>query len=167
MPLGNDDIPEVAILEAASFPTPWSEEQYRLVLRQGACKLFGVRLQSGRAHSGPGGLIAYIAVAVHAAAEEMEVYNIAVAEKYRKKGLGKRLLRLALRAAAQNGVSRALLEVRESNAAAVALYASLGFQRVGVRRGYYPDTGEDAHVYACVLTRRESGFSEKQPGEGL
>ncbi len=146
--LGEGDLSEVAELEARSFTTPWSAEQYRLMLRQGGCRLFGVR--SGP--DGAGGLLAYIAVSAHPGADELEVYNIAVSAPYRRAGAGKKLLRLALTAAARNGIVRALLEVRENNAPAIALYRSLGFTRVGTRPKYYPDTGEDAHVYACDLS---------------
>ncbi len=154
--LGLEDIPEIAALEALSFSTPWSAEQYDLVLRHGACKVFGARLQSAGPDGRAGELAAYIAVSAHAGADEMEVYNIAVAEAYRQQGIGKKLLCLAMQAAAKNGITRAVLEVREHNVPAIALYRSLGFTRAGVRRGYYPDTGEDAHVYVCDLTRQAS-----------
>ncbi len=141
--LTEQDLDDVAALEAASFPTPWTAAQYRALLRHGGCALFGA-LHGSR-------LAGYIAVAVHAAAGEMEVYNIAVAHAYRRRGIGKKILRLALDAAARNAVSQAILEVRVSNAPALALYRSLGFRQVGVRPNYYHDTGEDALVLARPL----------------
>lgn len=141
--LREEDLTAVAALEATAFPTPWSEEQYRVVMRHGGCVLFGAWLESA--------LAGYIAVAMQPGTGEMEVYNIAVAEELRRGGIGKKLLGLALEAAAGNGVSRAILEVRRSNTPAIALYRSLGFEQAGERKGYYHDTGEDALVLARPL----------------
>jgi len=141
--LMENDLPAVADLEAASFPTPWTAEQYTVVIRQGGCAVFG-------ALDGPN-LAGYIAVGVQPTIGEMEVYNIAVAERFRRLGIGKKLLRLALEAATINGVTQAMLEVRIGNVAALALYHSLEFSQVGVRAGYYHDTGEDALVLTRVL----------------
>lgn len=129
----------VAALEAAAFPTPWTAEQYAAVMRQGGCALFG-------AFAGEK-LAGYIAVAVNGGVGEMEVYNIAVDEAYRRSGIGKKLLSLSLAAGAKNGVVSVFLEVRESNIPAIGLYESLGFVKSGVRKRYYRDTGEDALVY--------------------
>ena len=137
------DLPFVAELEAVSFATPWSAGQYKAVMQQGGCALFG---------AWRGTLLAgYIAIAVNASIQEMEVYNIAVAEAYRRKGIARRLLSLALEAAARRGAEMAILEVRIANAPAIALYQTLGFCEVGVRKGYYHDTGEDALVLARSL----------------
>lgn len=142
--LHEEDLPHVAALERIAFPTPWTAEQYAAVMRQGGCALFG-------AFDGTE-LAGYIAVAVQAAIGEMEVYNIAVAEQYRRNGIGKKILALSMAAAARNGVTTAFLEVRRTNVPAIALYESLGFVQTGVRKGYYPDTGEDALVYACPVS---------------
>lgn len=69
----------------------------------------------------------------------------------RRKGLGKRLLRLVLQACAKMGMQKAALEVREGNYAAIGLYEGLGFERCGRRRHYYPDNGEDALIFAIKL----------------
>lgn len=134
------DLEALAALEAASFNTPWSAEQYAAMIEGGACAVFGAFCGDV--------LAGYIAVGMHPAAGEMEVYNIAVDEMHRRGGIGRKLLSLAFDAAALNGVARVFLEVRETNAPALALYNSLGFSRVGVRPRYYPDTGEDALVLA-------------------
>ncbi|MDL2209971.1 ribosomal protein S18-alanine N-acetyltransferase [Desulfovibrio sp. OttesenSCG-928-O18] len=141
--LTEEDLGAVAALEAVSFPTPWTAQQYEAVMRHGGCVLFGALLEST--------LAGYIAVAMQPATNEMEVYNIAVAAELRCKGIGKKLLRLTLEAAARNDISRAILEVRRSNVPAIALYRSLGFEQVGERKGYYHDTGEDALVLARPL----------------
>lgn len=141
--LAENDLDQVSALEAVSFSTPWTAEQYALIMRQGGCTLFGAFLKEN--------LAGYIAVAVHPSISEMEVYNIAVSETFRRLGIGKRLLRLSLEAAARNGVELAILEVRLSNAPAIALYQALGFSQIGTRPGYYHDTGEDALVFARPL----------------
>lgn len=144
--LTEEDLAEVATLEAASFPTPWTENQYRAVMRQGGCALFGALKNKT--------LIGYIAVAVYKAAGEMEVYNIAVETAERKKGVGNRLLSLVVEAAGKIGIEQIALEVRVSNIPAIALYTSLGFEQAGVRRGYYHDTEEDALVFIKTITPR-------------
>lgn len=139
-PLTEDDLESVAALEAEAFSTPWTADQYRAIMRHGGCALFGALL-------GPV-LAGYIAVSLQRETAEMEVYNIAVTAAFRRRGIASKLLSLALRAAAGNGATRAILEVRESNTAAIALYRSLDFIQVGIRRGYYHDTGENALVFA-------------------
>lgn len=141
--LTDRDLAAVAMLESVAFPTPWTEEQYRAVLRQGGCTLFGALCGET--------LAGYIAVGMQPVTGEMEVYNIAVVEAFRRLGIGKKLLRLSLEAASRNNVERAVLEVRVSNVPAIALYRSLGFFQVGLRRGYYHDTGEDALVFSRSL----------------
>jgi ribosomal protein S18 acetylase RimI-like enzyme len=73
--------------------------------------------------------------------DEFEILNLAVAPESRRRGLGRALLLAAL---ARGG--RWFLEVRESNAAARALYGSLGFREIGERRAYYNDPPEKAIV---------------------
>ncbi len=75
---------------------------------------------------------------------EMEILNIAVVPAMRRQGFGSRILRLVLQIAGKMGIQRTFLEVRENNVAAQTLYTSAGFETVGIRPGYYPDTGENA-----------------------
>lgn len=164
--LQEEDAPELAALEAACFALPWSEEQYKKILRQQslpsppaetasalpressvrlpATPVFGMRAANGE-------LAAYICLGVYQATREAEIYNIAVRVSFRRHGLGKRLLAHALKAACRHGIERALLEVRPSNVAALALYASSGFAVCGSRKNYYKDSGEDALILACEL----------------
>lgn len=140
--LGPEDVKDVVALEQACFSTPWTEEQFNLSLEQKVFALFGLRLE--------GRLAAY--AAIYHAAGELEILNIAVAPEHRRQGLGRRLLSLLLQVAAKMGITRGVLEVRISNAPAIALYESLGFTRIGVRPGYYKDTDEDALLYECHLS---------------
>ncbi|MEO7094428.1 MAG: ribosomal protein S18-alanine N-acetyltransferase, partial [Polyangiales bacterium] len=75
--------------------------------------------------------------------DELHLLNVAVAVPCRRRGIGRALLADLLAYARAHEVVRILLEVRASNAAAIALYESLGFERFNVRAAYYSD-GEDA-----------------------
>jgi ribosomal-protein-alanine N-acetyltransferase len=75
--------------------------------------------------------------------DEVHLLNVAVAVSARRKGLGRALMEDLLAYARAHSVARILLEVRASNAPAIALYESLGFTRFNVRPRYYAD-GEDA-----------------------
>ena len=76
-------------------------------------------------------------------ADELDILDVAVHPDARRQGHGLRLMRYALTYARENQVRLVILEVRMSNVPAIALYDSLGFARVNVRKKYYPD-GEDA-----------------------
>ncbi len=85
--------------------------------------------------------------------DEAEVLNIAVVPAHCRKGFGRRLLRAGLDLLADR--ARCVhLEVRAGNAPAIALYRSEGFQRVGLRRNYYPAVQgrEDAILMRLDLT---------------
>ena len=75
--------------------------------------------------------------------DEVQVLNLAVAPVSRRRGVGRALLADLLARAREGGAAKVLLEVRASNAAARALYASFGFSEANVRKAYYAD-GEDA-----------------------
>jgi ribosomal-protein-alanine N-acetyltransferase len=132
--LGPDDLPQLLPLERQCFSHPWSERQFRLGLDNKAFYVFGLKRDAE--------LAAYCSF--HAAAGEMEIMNIAVAPHLRRRGLARRLLGLVLQICRNMGIEQGYLEVRRSNAAARALYEAFGFAECGVRKGYYPDNGEDA-----------------------
>ncbi|MGF1534970.1 MAG: ribosomal protein S18-alanine N-acetyltransferase [Elainellaceae cyanobacterium] len=78
--------------------------------------------------------------------DEAHITILAVDAQYRRQGLGQAVLEGMLQWAQQRGQEWATLEVRVSNAAAIQMYTKLGFQSVGRRRRYYPETGEDALI---------------------
>jgi ribosomal-protein-alanine N-acetyltransferase len=93
-----------------------------------------------------------------AVAEEAEILNLAVMPEERRHGLGSRLLEAGLSALAAAGAQRVWLEVRESNAAAQALYQRRGFTAAGRRARYYKNPVEDALVLRMPLPApRDSG----------
>jgi ribosomal-protein-alanine N-acetyltransferase len=78
--------------------------------------------------------------------DELHINTIAVAAEHRGRGLGSALMRHIMQDVVDQGVTRATLEVRESNRAARQLYESLGFISAGIRRGYYTEPAEDALI---------------------
>lgn len=136
-------------IEQKCFSLPWAEAQLHRAFAQQAFMAFGLgRLQ----------LLGYISL--YHIADQVEILNIAVVPAYQRQGHGTRLLNHVLRYMKKIDMQSVVLEVRESNRAARALYARSGFAQVGLRKQYYADTGEDALVLACdILTVRENGDS--------
>ncbi|MGE4371932.1 MAG: GNAT family N-acetyltransferase [Xanthobacter sp.] len=84
----------------------------------------------------------------HLVAPEAEILSIAVKGEERRRGLGGILLSHHLRRLAAEGVTTSFLEVEEGNAPALKLYASLGYEQIARRKGYYGGTAD-----ALVLKR--------------
>jgi ribosomal-protein-alanine N-acetyltransferase len=78
------------------------------------------------------------------AADEFEILNLAVASAQRRRGAATQLVAASLQSARNSGANRVYLEVRASNAVAIAFYARLGFEVCGRRTNYYRDPVEDA-----------------------
>lgn len=100
--------------------------------------------------------------------DEAELLTIGVAAAHQRKGLGREMLTGMLNAAQEKYIRRVFLEVRSSNAAAMALYRSAGFIEIGVRRGYYRNEkgSEDAITMACELQQHSSlTHAGERPGE--
>ena len=89
------------------------------------------------------------------AADEAEILSIGVAPEFQRRGLGYRLLADWMSLAAREGVVRVFLEVAADNVAAKALYGSLGFEQVGLRRNYYDRVGGD-RCDALILAKKPS-----------
>ncbi|MFO0567902.1 MAG: GNAT family N-acetyltransferase [Polyangiaceae bacterium] len=79
-----------------------------------------------------------------AVADERHVIDVATHPDFRRRGAARALLADAIARAQSDRARLVLLEVRRSNRPAIALYRSLGFAAVNLRRGYYSDTSEDA-----------------------
>jgi ribosomal-protein-alanine N-acetyltransferase len=96
-------------------------------------------------------------------ADELHLLDMATHPHYRRRGHSRRLL-VALVALARSEHKRlVLLEVRESNAPAIALYESAGFRTTGVRRSYYSDTGEDALEMRITLDPETGAMLPETP----
>lgn len=78
--------------------------------------------------------------------DEGEITNVAVDDRYRRKGVGEALLRHSMEICQERGVLRLVLEVRYHNKAAICLYEKMGFSEVGIRKGFYEMPKEDARI---------------------
>lgn len=83
--------------------------------------------------------------------ETMELHDIAVIEKAKKKGIGSQLMDFMLETARARQVEEIFLEVRQSNTAAITLYEKYNFKKLDVRKNYYSEPVEDAAVYTLLL----------------
>lgn len=140
-PMQPDDLAQVMEVELAAYPHPWTEAIFRDCLRVGyACWVA----------ESAGGLAGYLVLSV--AAGEAHLLNLCVAPWHQRQGLGRRLLRHAMRLAREHGADTIFLEVRPSNGRAISLYRDTGFAEVALRRGYYP-AGEGQREDALVLAK--------------
>jgi [ribosomal protein S18]-alanine N-acetyltransferase len=139
-----EDLEAIVDLERRCFSHPWSARHFKDAMRN-APRSRVLLLRAPASSEDPGrGIEAYSVV--QAVADEMHVHNLAVEPAERRRGLGRLLMELALDWGRRRGARRAFLEVRPSNAAAVALYGSLGFRTVSLRRRYYQHPTEDALI---------------------
>jgi len=141
-PMRAADVADVVGIERSSYQFPWSEGIFRDCLRVGyVCRVVTVARQ----------VMAYGVMSLGAG--EAHILNLCVGESFRCHGVGKRLLSSLVERATLAGMAEAFLEVRPSNTAAIRLYLALGFEQVGVRRGYYQAVGgrEDAAVLKRAL----------------
>ena len=82
--------------------------------------------------------------------DEGHIMNIAVSEKYRRRGIASKILDMLIETGKRRGVDAFTLEVRDGNGAAIALYEKKGFTLAGVRKKYYGGK-EDARIYWLYL----------------
>ena len=88
------------------------------------------------------------------AADEGEIYRIAVSESVRKKGIGSALIKYVIHKMKIDLVQQIYLEVRSLNKAAITLYEKSGFKKAGIREKYYSDNGENAFIFYFDLKER-------------
>jgi ribosomal-protein-alanine N-acetyltransferase len=150
------DIGAIAAIEKSCFADPWSEESFRRLLDV-APAIFMVALFPPE--PALAGYIIAFAVEIDA-----EVLNVAVDPRYRGKGLAGQMVDAVLIELGVRGVRAAFLEVRESNSAARALYASRGFREIGRRPKYYRRPVEDALVLRRFIEPADRASEGAQGG---
>ena len=133
------DVDGVAAVEAATFPTPWSREAFISEMKNVAARYL-VAEKDGR-------IIGYAGAWI--ILDESHITNIAVLKDERGQGIGRALTHGLMQYLSNLGAAYATLEVRKSNEVAQNLYVSLGFIKLGVRKRYYEDNGEDALIMVC------------------
>ncbi len=137
------DLEAVLRIEREVHAHPWTEGNFSDALRSGyLCKVYA---------SEAGDVVGYAMLML--AVDEAELLDIAIALPHQRRGKGRVLLEEMLQLARGAGMRRVVLEVRASNHAAIALYGSAGFERIGLRRNYYPaaQRREDAILMGRVL----------------
>lgn len=141
-PMTGADLPAVIAIENAIYAFPWTPGNFRDSLGAGyhcsAC------LRNGE-------LIGYAVVML--ASDEAHLLNLSIAAACQRQGCGSELLRRLCEVARKQGARLIYLEVRPSNAAGLRLYERHGFERVGLRREYYPAPAgrEDALILGLTL----------------
>ena len=141
-PARAEDLDAIVRLEETSFKDAWPAEMLAGELAHPRALLL---LASRGGEDPPAGYAAF-----RHAAGEAELLRLAVDPGERRRGVARALVAEGLERLDREGVQVCFLEVRIDNAPAVTLYESLGFARIGHRRGYYRD-GSDAVIFALEL----------------
>ena len=141
--LSTTDLPRAFQIETRAHAFPWSEKTF--ASNQGE-RYLNLQLAVD-------GEMAAFAI-TQIVLDEATLFNIAVDPAHQRRGLGRELLEAVIDEVEKRGVATLWLEVRASNAAAIALYESLGVNEADVRRNYYPTANghEDAIVMALPLS---------------
>ena len=134
-------IPQIAAMERACFTDPWSESALRDELLSPLARYF-VCTQEGQ-------VLGYIGTRM--VLDECQVANVAVSPSCRREGVASFLMEAMLDFCRREGMNLVTLEVRLSNSAAQALYEKFGFQKTGIRPGYYQSPPEDAVLMSLEL----------------
>lgn len=147
------DIEQVHAIEEATFAMPWSRQSFLEEMERNACARYLVAVET------EGTIVAYGGAWV--IFDEGHITNVAVEKARRGEGIGRKLMVALMQYAANLGVRYLTLEVRRSNTVAQALYKSLGFVELAVRKRYYEDNGEDALLMVCDhMPPVDESFSE-------
>lgn len=143
MPMDRSHIGQIAALERECFSTPWSEAMLTEVL-------FDSQASFIVAESEDGGVLGYAGLQV--VLDEGYIDNIAVEPNARRHGVADELLDVFCRFGEAN-LAFLTLEVRASNAPAIALYRKHGFEEAGRRKNYYTKPTEDAVIMTRYFKR--------------
>lgn len=151
VPMTADHLEELEKLERICFSRPWSRKMLAEEL-ENQCAAFLVAEDSVS-----GRVLGYAGLMV--VADEGYITNVAVFPEYRRQGIAAQILQVFVQFAEANRLAFLTLEVRPSNAAAIALYQGFGFEEVGRRKNYYDLPKEDA----LILTKYfETGEAKQQ-----
>jgi len=140
--MSREDLEEVCFIERRTFPSPWSRGVFENELAKAGGTRTGATIYL--VAKIPGRVVGY--TGLFQVGDEGHITNLAVDFKYRRKGIGTLLVLSLIESATRRGIKRLTLEVRKPNLVAQEFYRKFGFREVGLRKGYYSDTGEDAVV---------------------
>jgi ribosomal-protein-alanine N-acetyltransferase len=142
------DVAAVCAIEQQVQSQPWTQGNFSDALRSGyRCVVDEIATE----------IVSY--AVLMPVVDEAELLTIAVAPSQQRKGLGGLMLRAIIASAEAQELRKIFLEVRVSNAGAIALYRASGFVEIGLRRGYYQNAEgrEDALLMACELIGEARG----------
>ncbi len=140
------DVDRIVAIERDGFLHPWSRE---LVERELGHSWSRILLACDETPLRDERVLGYIVFwIVH---DEVHVLNVATALEARRRGVGRSLMEAAEEEGRARGARLATLEVRRSNAGAIALYRAIGYRQVGIRPNYYAEENEDAIVMVKML----------------
>ena len=150
--LALSDLRAIEEIERRSYPTPWSRSMFAGELAKPSSICLGAFDLDGD----EGKLVGFLIVSRYV--DAWHVMNVAVDPAHRGRGIATMLLERLFELTADDARRGYTLEVRVSNATAIALYERLDFQRHGLRRGYYTDNREDALImWKGPLVSRSAG----------
>ena len=139
-PMTLADIQTVRQIDVRSFSLPWPERSYHFELTENpASRSWVAEVKDKDGQKQLAGMLVLWQII-----DEAHIGTIATDPDFRRHGIARRMLAVALLDAARAGIQKVFLEVRRGNTAAQALYQRFGFEVSSVRRHYYQDTGEDA-----------------------
>jgi len=142
-PMKLEQLDEVDSIETESFRYPWSKNAFAWEINSQTALSRVAMIDKKVA----GYLVLWTAY------DEMHLGNIAVAKRWRRRGVAEKMMRWLLREAKRRNVARLTLEVRTCNYPAIALYKKFGFREVAVRKQYYPE-GTDAYLMSLELSEQ-------------
>lgn len=134
--MAQEDLAQVSEIESQIFSLPWSEKAFEESLKN-SNTLYIVAKEKEE-------VLGYIGMYI--SFQEGNITNVAVNPNYRRKKIGQNLIREILERAKQIGVTDVILEVRETNAAAICLYEKMGFEEAGIRKNFYEKPLENAII---------------------
>ena len=130
------ELSEIEVIEQRAYQTPWSRSMFASELAKGTSICLG-------AYEGDR-LVGYIVNSRYV--DAWHVMNVAVDPDFQRRGIASRLIERLFELTVEDDGRGYTLEVRVSNKEAIKLYEKLGFERHGIRRGYYTDNREDALI---------------------
>ncbi len=127
------DLDEILKIEQCSFTDPWSRQGFEDALKYEYSSLLAARVN--------GRMAGYCCL--YHIMDEGEIVNVAVAETFRGKGIGERMMQALLALGRSKGVDRFILDVRVGNAPAIKLYKKMGFFPLALEKNFYENPVED------------------------
>jgi ribosomal-protein-alanine N-acetyltransferase len=134
------DVAFVAAIEKSCFSQPWTKDGFLDAIENPNAFFIVVSEESQ--------ILGYLGM--YESVDEGEITNVAVAEHFRGRGIGRKMLKEVQNHAREKGIPRILLEVRSGNAGAISLYKECGFEKIGIRRDFYNFPREDADIMVWI-----------------